>query len=79
MATKLELEARVRDLEWALYHIHTHVEEARKAYKNLGFGDAGELPMEQQPYYVVGAINSRIEMIAGDAVRAVPNLLLVEA
>lgn len=79
MATKSELEARVRELEWAIYHIHAHVKSAREAYEKLGYGDTRELAIEQQPYYVVGAINARIEMIATDAERAVPNLLLVEA
>lgn len=79
MATKTELELRVKELEWALYEIHKHTAAAREAYEKLGYGDARELEIEQQPYYVIGAINSRHEMIAAVAERAAPNLLLIEA
>lgn len=79
MATKQELEGRIRDLESALYQVRRHAAEAREAYEKLGYGDPSELATEQQPYYVVGAINARIGMIAQEAERAVPSLLLVEA
>ena len=79
MATKSELEARVRELEWALYQISLHCKEAKEAGDKLGYGPASELTTEQNPYYVIGAVGSRVGMIAAEAERAVPSLLLVEA
>lgn len=79
MATKSELEGRIRDLEWALYQISLHCKAAKEASDKLGYGDASELATEQQPYYVIGAVGSRVGMIASEVERAVPSLLLIEA
>lgn len=75
MATKQELEGRIRDLEWALYQIHKHTVAAKEAGDKLGYGPASELAAEQNPYYVIGAIGSRIGMIAGEVLCAIPNKL----
>lgn len=77
MATKTELELRVKELERALFEIHRHTTEARAAYKKLGYGNAGDLAMEEQPYYVTGALNARLEMIAARAEYEVPSILEV--
>lgn len=77
MATKTELELRVKGLEWAISEIHKHTVEADAAYKKLGYGNAGDLALEEQPYYVTGALNARLMMIAAMAEYAVPSIMEV--